>query len=647
MNNKTLIKIIAKLKEELSGVQKFMLENDYKGLIEKAINRFKERLNYNIGEEEVNIISKKIIYCQIIRALCDKEDDKNCTIIQDILSKAESVIVDNNTKIEDINLKYYDDDKKIFLYEQISDYSNNNKLITFFKLYNLKNNLNELKKEFVGFPDNEEKLPEYYLFLKEKTKSDNLFYKCKIDSFQTIESIKSNIGKKTTIKSYIENKKTEIKVKDDEIKKIFDNLLNGSVSMQFKNVKNKEQFPEINRVYRNLKTKFSKIENYYEGKYTYGLSLLNNRLCFYDFGNREIIMNILSNPINIKRVKYDDVFDSEIEASISIKDDSSSSLSIPENNDDKIILKSNYLKGINFENNLNLLMDKLFTNNNLIYLPRYIFPISSNNRDNNNNYRSLMKNMFNYFIELDKGILNISNNDVESNNLPILPYIIDKTILFRENKFTIDENKKFIIKKKSINLFEAKLSVPPKINIDINSNLDESEKKNEYIKSIDYVLFNLINKINYYKDLVKNEFILNKDDIDKYSIHLFLIYNNKPVENIEGIFQERIKLLKGNSLLPYEGFYLTSIYFGPNLDFVNYQLLGEEMKNVKDILISEVSNLDLSLSALNNKVDKIKNEFNNANMIKLKELENEKEKLKQKDKELKQKDEELKIEKKK
>ena len=83
------------------------------------------------------------------------------------------------------------------------------------------------------------------------------------------------------------------------------------------------------------------------------------------------------------------------------------------------------------------------------------------------------------------------------------------------------------------------------------------------------------------------------------------------------------------------------------MDFVNYQLLGEEMKNVKDILISEVSNLDLSLSALNNKVDKIKNEFNNANMIKLKELENEKEKLKQKDKELKQKDEELKIEKKK
>ena len=58
------------------------------------------------------------------------------------------------------------------------------------------------------------------------------------------------------------------------------------------------------------------------------------------------------------------------------------------------------------------------------------------------------------------------------------------------------------------------------------------------------------------------------------------------------------------------------------------------MKNVKEILISKVSNLDLDLSVLNNKVDILKNEFSKSNEIKIKELENEKEKLKQKDMEL-------------
>lgn len=440
MKSKTFPEIIKKLEEGLSRSEKSLCFND-KDIIKKAITK----LSLNSEKEtEEKQISEKILYCKIILALYNLEEKKDSEIIKEIVSRAKSIIIDNKSPTEDIKMKDYDDDKKIYLFEKISEYSKNNKLLTFCKIYNMKNNLNELQKEFNGFPDNEDKLSEYYLFLKEKSKNDNLFYKCKIESYKNMESIKTNI-RKTLIKSYIQQKKNEMTIKDKEIDDIFEDLLKGSVLIQFKKVKNKEDYPAINKVYNHLKKKFDNIENSYEGKYAYGLSLLNNRLCFYDYGNREIIMNILSNAINIQKVKYDDVFRSESEASISIKDNSSSSLK----SEDKIILKNNYLKGINFENNINLLMDKLFTNNNLIDLPGYIFPMQPIKKDFNrdNTLINKMKNMFNYFIELDKGILNISNNDIKSNNLTILPYILDKTILFQKKKFTTVENKVFIIKK--------------------------------------------------------------------------------------------------------------------------------------------------------------------------------------------------------
>ena len=62
-----------------------------------------------------------------------------------------------------------------------------------------------------------------------------------------------------------------------------------------------------------------KLESKYFGKYNFGLSLLNDRLCFYDYGNKNEFMNIISKVENIKQYDYDKVLDSDINIIIKTK----------------------------------------------------------------------------------------------------------------------------------------------------------------------------------------------------------------------------------------------------------------------------------------------------------------------------------------
>lgn len=74
-------------------------------------------------------------------------------------------------------------------------------------------------------------------------------------------------------------------------------------------------------------------------------------------------------------------------------------------------------------------------------------------------------------------------------------------------------------------------------------------------------LYNLIRKIFYYKDLVKNEFIANNDNIKDYTFHLFLIHNNKPVEHLDEEITNVIKDLVKLKLISYQNFQLLLYIF--------------------------------------------------------------------------------------
>ena len=230
-----------------------------------------------------------------------------------------------------------------------------------------------------------------------------------------------------------------------------------------------------------------------------------------------------------------------------------------------------------FENNAIIIIEKLFdNNNNLIELPSFLFPIE-NYKDYDTadiTLRNKIKYMFNFFLETDKAILNPSNFDINSKDILCSPYILYPSIHVKKNnkQLTIDtsNNIKIVLKKKSINIMEAKISEPLKMG---SLDLIEKEigKNKDYKKTIYYVLCNLINKIKFYKDLVINEFLNKDDNINNYSFRLLLIFDNKPVNEFSSEIIEILKELHEKNIINYHNFEIIPIYIGPNLGYANFE----------------------------------------------------------------------------
>ena len=137
-----------------------------------------------------------------------------------------------------------------------------------------------------------------------------------------------------------------------------------------------------------------KLESKYFGKYNFGLSLLNDRLCFYDYGNKNEFMNIISKVENIKQYEYDKVLDSDIEISIKTKNSES------QNSIKGASLQNAQTKGMAFENKAIINIEKLFdNNNNLIELSSFLFPIEKYKDYDTADItlKNKIKYMFNFF----------------------------------------------------------------------------------------------------------------------------------------------------------------------------------------------------------------------------------------------------------
>ena len=88
---------------------------------------------------------------------------------------------------------------------------------------------------------------------------------------------------------------------------------------------------------------------------------------------KNIFMDIISNVENIKQYNYDEVLCSDFEISINTNNAGSKSST------KETALQSNYFKGITFETNVNIFIEKIFDNKSVIELPSLIFTMEMYN----------------------------------------------------------------------------------------------------------------------------------------------------------------------------------------------------------------------------------------------------------------------------
>ena len=605
-------------------------------------------MNENNNILDLDEIKNKINNFKILRNLININNGRELDtqfnpIIKDIIKLISHNIIYN--KKDDFPFSKYNDDKTIFLYEQLAELQEN-KLLNFCRFLNMKNNIKNLEDEYKDIPkeNNIDELTKFYFNLKEKRNNNNYFDKNKEVNDKECILLKENLHKKSIHQYFLEQLdkfKTKINL---DIKKMIEN---GNISLAFDKALNKNDLVIINKVYTNLIQKIKDTKKYYGGKYNYGFSLLKGKIFFYDYGDKNILFKILSNTQDIKKYKYDEEESNDLSVSI-ISENSNNSISKKPTNE--IVIKNSLLKGISFENNVILTLEKILDHNQLFDLPPYLFPMAKD--DNINTNKNLveykMKNMFNYYIEIDKAILNPSNEDIYSKDNITLPFIIYNTINYPEDigpKFPKDENNKdknrIVLTKKSINLFEAKFSAPNNKRLDLKYEIKNKDDKeyNEYRKSLEFTLLNLISKIGYYKDLVMNEFLDSDDDINKYKFNLFLIYDNKPILDLEKEIIKSLGYLKVKNLISNNNCSIISIYVSPSIDNFNYGLVSDELKQVENELKTKVANLKLDMSVMENKLNKaIK-----SNEIKIAQMKISNEELIKNNEGLKKNNEELKI----
>ena len=175
-------------------------------------------------------------------------------------------------------------------------------------------------------------------------------------------------------------------------------------------------------------------------------------------------------------------------------------------------------------------------------LPNLFFPISTIldskyhhknknkfNDDSKITFENYVGNIFNSFIEIDLVRINMNNFDIQPEFF-FKPFINEPPIhVYKDNNnkyiCEINKNNEFKIHANTIILGEVKQSVPEKV-LDIKKE-EEIDPKNIQ-RTLFFVLFKLIKKIDYYYDLVKNEIFDGNEKIKNYKFQLFLIYNNNP-----------------------------------------------------------------------------------------------------------------------
>ena len=167
-----------------------------------------------------------------------------------------------------------------------------------------------------------------------------------------------------------------------------------------------------------------------------------------------------------------------------------------------------------------------------------------------------------------------------------------------DKKWVVEKikDKNLKIYKNSIILVEAKTNAPDN---EIYIKLDENIEKNKIQNYLYFVIYKLIKKISYYKELFINEYLKENEDFSLYKFQLFLVYNTQPYFNINDYIKNCLENLIKDELIENE-FIFQVLYLIPTMSRYTSKLLTDIIRdNEKEINILK------------------ENDTNNSNKIKI------------------------------
>ena len=369
-----------------------------------------------------------------------------------------------------------------------------------------------------------------------------------------------------TVTSYIASQK----IKYQQIYK--DNFILKDIIKNF--VFDSRLFPSFNNIkYINVQHALNNMIAFFSNgtnivKPQYGFTIIKNNIYFYTSDNVKEEEEIMFNAEFLKQIDYDYAYKKE-----------SSFKTYPCNEANKI----DYflIKGMDFEKNFEFFFDSYFS---LTKLPNYLFPaklfpVNTSEIKETEIFKDYIENLFNTFIETDIARLNKRDSDIKP-KIFFKPYINNNSFYVyyqkqnRQWNYRIITCEEFIIYKNSIVLCEIKHSIPEKI-----LNIEENDliNKKDIQRALYFVILKLIKKIDFYIDLIKYEFLNDAEQITSYSIQLFLIYNNKPIYDINSSIQKCIQNLILHNLIKHN-FYFQVVYAVPALSSLNIYNLNEKIE---------------------------------------------------------------------
>ena len=212
-------------------------------------------------------------------------------------------------------------------------------------------------------------------------------------------------------------------------------------------------------------------------------------------------------------------------------------------------------------------------------------------------FKNILKKIFNTFIEIDFARLNNQDYDIQPQSI-YKPYINEPSIHVYQksnNEWVreINQTNDFKIYSKSIVLGEIKHTVPDKV---MNINAEEYINIATIQRALYFVLYKLIKKMIYYIQYVEYEILNKNEKIKDYKIQLFLIYNNKPINQMNQYIITCIdNLIKGKYIN--KEFYFQIIYSAPSISSLNLNYLSKKINTLE----SDIEMLKKKINEMENK----------------------------------------------
>ena len=233
---------------------------------------------------------------------------------------------------------------------------------------------------------------------------------------------------------------------------------------------------------------------------------------------------------------------------------------------------------------------------------------------NGKNYSSLIEyinNIFSRFIETDGAFLYLNDKNInDRKTAQYIPLIVQKT--FEIKKILKNDKFEFIINNleenikpepKTIILTETKFKMPKDIK---NFSILEKFEKNKLAGTLIFTLFKLIQKIEIYKQYIKNEILNENENINDYKFKLILIYDANLIKDISEFIKKDLEILIQADKIKSE-FKLQIIYFPPTLSSYNVFRLQKNLDEITKKFEINLKNKDKEIRDIKNELAK-KNE---------------------------------------